>query len=72
MALAGLTYAITRFTIEFLRDDEVGQFGTMLTISQWISIVMFVFSLAFAAWLSTQPMLRPMRRVSKTREPVAV
>jgi|GEM_PF-359477 phosphatidylglycerol:prolipoprotein diacylglycerol transferase len=72
MALAGLTYAITRFTIEFLRDDEVGQFGTMLTISQWISIVMFVFSLAFAAWLSTQPMLRPMPRVSKTREPVAV
>jgi phosphatidylglycerol:prolipoprotein diacylglycerol transferase len=72
MALAGLTYAITRFTIEFLRDDEPGQFGTMLTISQWLSIVMFVFALAFAAWLSRQPLLRPMPRVAKTREPVAV
>jgi phosphatidylglycerol---prolipoprotein diacylglyceryl transferase len=72
IALAGIGYAITRFTIEFLRDDEVGQFGTMLTISQWLSIVMLAVSLVFVAWLSRQPTLRPMPRVAKVREPVAV
>ncbi|HEV8001219.1 MAG TPA: prolipoprotein diacylglyceryl transferase family protein, partial [Planctomycetaceae bacterium] len=58
IALGALTYAITRFTIEFLRDDEVGQFGTSLTISQWLSIGMFIFAVGLAAWLSRQPLLR--------------
>ncbi len=70
IALGAMSYAITRFTIEFLRDDEVGQFGTPFTISQLISIVMFVVGLAFIAWLSRQPMLRPTSRVGKAREPV--
>jgi phosphatidylglycerol:prolipoprotein diacylglycerol transferase len=70
IALGALTYAITRFTIEFLRDDEVGQFGTSLTISQWLSIVMFVFAIAFAAWLSRRPLLRPRRPVPEARRPV--
>jgi phosphatidylglycerol---prolipoprotein diacylglyceryl transferase len=70
IALGAITYAITRFTIEFLRDDEVGQFGTPLTISQWLSIVMFVFALGFVAWLSRQPMLRQASRVPQTHEPV--
>lgn len=30
--------ALTRFLIEFVRGDEFGQFGTSLTISQWISL----------------------------------
>jgi phosphatidylglycerol---prolipoprotein diacylglyceryl transferase len=70
IALGAITYAITRFTIEFLRDDEVGQFGTPLTISQWLSIVMFVFALGFVAWLSRQPMLPQASRVPRAREPV--
>jgi phosphatidylglycerol:prolipoprotein diacylglycerol transferase len=64
IALGALTYSITRFTIEFLRDDEVGQFGTSLTISQWLSMVMFIFAIGLAAWLSRQPLLRrPISRV---------
>jgi phosphatidylglycerol:prolipoprotein diacylglycerol transferase len=71
IALGALTYSITRFTIEFLRDDEVGQFGTSLTISQWLSIVMFIFAVGLAAWLSRQPLLRrPISRVPAARETV--
>jgi phosphatidylglycerol:prolipoprotein diacylglycerol transferase len=70
IALGALTYAITRFTIEFLRDDEVGQFGTSLTISQWLSIVMFLFAIAFAAWLSRRPLLRPKLPAPAGRRPV--
>jgi phosphatidylglycerol:prolipoprotein diacylglycerol transferase len=64
IALGALTYAITRFTIEFLRDDEVAQFGTPFTISQLLSIVMFVFGVGFAVWLSRQPQLRSGPRVA--------
>lgn len=42
-------HSITRFLIEFVRNDEPGQLGTMLTISQWISIAMFVATLIFWA-----------------------
>lgn len=37
-ALGCILYSITRFTIEYLRNDELGQFGTSLTISQWVSL----------------------------------
>jgi len=37
-------YAIMRFLIERLRSDEPGQFGTQLTISQWVSLIVFVVS----------------------------
>ncbi len=37
-ALGCILYSISRFTIESLRDDELGQFGTSLTISQWVCI----------------------------------
>jgi phosphatidylglycerol:prolipoprotein diacylglycerol transferase len=58
LALSAFCYAITRFTIEFLRDDEPPQFGTPFTISQLISIVMFVFAIGFSVWLSRRPLLR--------------
>ena len=32
-------YAISRFFLEAIRRDELGQFGTSLTISQWVSIL---------------------------------
>ena len=51
VALGGLLYPVSRFTIEFLRGDEMGQFGTSLTISQWYCIAMFAVGLVFTAWL---------------------
>jgi phosphatidylglycerol:prolipoprotein diacylglycerol transferase len=32
-------YGISRILEEFIRVDESGQFGTSLSISQWISLV---------------------------------
>jgi len=49
-ALALITYAVTRFTLEILRGDELGQFGTRLTISQWISMGLLAAGLALAVW----------------------
>ncbi|MGN6545096.1 MAG: prolipoprotein diacylglyceryl transferase [Aureliella sp.] len=37
--LAVLLHSVSRFTLELIRSDEGGQFGTSLTIAQWISIV---------------------------------
>lgn len=48
VTLALLTYPITRFLIERLRGDEMGQFGTSLTIAQWISLGMLVGGIALA------------------------
>jgi phosphatidylglycerol:prolipoprotein diacylglycerol transferase len=50
-ATAALTltlYPITRFILEAIRDDEGGLWGTPLTISQWISIL--VLGLATMLW----------------------
>ena len=49
-----VTYPITRFLIEFLRNDE-GVFFAGLTISQNISVALFVAGLAYWAWLLRQP-----------------
>lgn len=72
LALSAFTYAITRFTIEFLRDDEPLQFGTPFTISQLISIVMFVFAIGFSIWLSRQPLLRTNPQLAKSGRAIAV
>lgn len=48
VTLALLTYPITRFLIERLRGDEMGQFGTSLTIAQWISLGMFATGIILA------------------------
>ena len=47
MALALLTYPVTRFVIEYLRGDELGKFNTSLTISQWVSLGLFTFGLIY-------------------------
>lgn len=53
----GLTiYPITRFLIEFIRGDEPGIVG--LTISQWISVVMFSVAICYMAFLSRRPAIR--------------
>lgn len=54
--LAGFAgYALLRFGIEILRSDEPGQFGTQLTISQWVSLVVLAGSLAAWWWLRSRP-----------------
>lgn len=56
VTLALLTYPVTRFFIERLRGDEMGQFGTSLTIAQWISLAMLAGGIGLAT-LRT-PLLR--------------
>lgn len=51
LAIGWIVYPIARFVIEILRNDEVGQFGFDATISQQISIALFVTGIAFAALL---------------------
>jgi phosphatidylglycerol:prolipoprotein diacylglycerol transferase len=51
LALSLLLAPVTRFLIEFVRGDEYGQWGTSLTISQWISLVLFAVGLGLQAYL---------------------
>jgi phosphatidylglycerol:prolipoprotein diacylglycerol transferase len=44
-ALGCILYPITRILIEFVRADEMGQFGTAFTISQWYSVGILCFGL---------------------------
>lgn len=46
------SYAVLRFVLEMVRVDEAGQFGTSLSISQWVSVVVLTFSLIGLAWIS--------------------
>ena len=57
MGLLMITYPVTRFLIEWLRNDE-GVFFAGLTISQNISIVLLVCGLAYWFWLSRLPRTR--------------
>ncbi|MDZ4689644.1 MAG: prolipoprotein diacylglyceryl transferase [Planctomycetaceae bacterium] len=50
--LALLISPLTRFLIEFVRGDEFGQWGTTLTISQWISLGLFATGVAFQVYLA--------------------
>ena len=54
MGLLMIVYPITRFLVEYLRNDEGAFFGG-LTISQNISVALFVAGLAYWAWLLKQP-----------------
>ena len=53
MALLLVTYPVSRFLIEWLRNDE-GAFFAGLTISQNISVGLFAVGLAFWGWLRTR------------------
>ncbi len=55
VALLVLLYPITRFLLEVIRIDESAVFGTGLSISQNISVVLFVLALAFWFYLWNQP-----------------
>ena len=47
-----ILYSAKRIVIEFLRGDELGQFGTMFTISQWISAAIFLGGLVLLLLLN--------------------
>ncbi len=51
LALGCILVAITRFLIEFLRNDEMGQLGTGLTISQLYSLGIFTAGVGLLAYL---------------------
>ena len=70
VALFLITYPITRFLIEQLRNDEVGFIGG-LTISQALSAVFFVFGLAYWAYLRTLPPVRFADTATVVAPPVA-
>jgi phosphatidylglycerol:prolipoprotein diacylglycerol transferase len=50
LALGCILCATTRFLIEFLRNDEMGQLGTRLTISQLISVLVLVAGLGLLVY----------------------
>jgi hypothetical protein len=54
MGMLMVTYPISRFLIEYLRDDE-GAFFAGLTISQNLSVVLLLAGVVFWAWLLRQP-----------------
>ena len=57
MALLMVTYPVTRFLIESLRDDE-GVFLLGMTISQFISALLFPLGLGIWWMLSKRPLGR--------------
>ena len=72
MALLMVTYPVTRFFIETLRDDE-GVFLLGLTISQFISVVLFPCGVALWAYLAFQPKERYAdRTIPIATEPTAI
>jgi phosphatidylglycerol---prolipoprotein diacylglyceryl transferase len=57
MALLMIAYPITRFLVEFFRGDAGGLYAGF-TISQYISLGLFVGGLGFWFWLLRQPLGR--------------
>lgn len=45
------SYAVLRFVLEIVRVDEAGQFNTSLSISQWVSLVVFLLSVMGLVWV---------------------
>jgi phosphatidylglycerol:prolipoprotein diacylglycerol transferase len=52
-----ILYAATRFLLEELRDDEIGRFGTNLTISQIISVLLGILLVGIWFYLQRRPRL---------------
>ncbi len=49
-ALMLILYPIARFLHEIIRRDEAGQFGTQLTISQWVSVATVLLGFLLFGW----------------------
>ena len=52
MMVGFAAYAVLRFGLEIVRVDELGQFGTELSISQIVSLVVFTLALAGGLWIN--------------------
>ncbi|MCM2373399.1 prolipoprotein diacylglyceryl transferase [Aporhodopirellula aestuarii] len=51
-----IAYALLRIVLEWVRVDEAGQFGTSLSISQWVSLVVIIICvIALAMRFRTTP-----------------
>jgi phosphatidylglycerol---prolipoprotein diacylglyceryl transferase len=48
-------HPISRFFLEMIRSDEPGQFGTSLTISQWLSLAILIAAVALWIYIERQP-----------------
>ena len=59
-ALLLVLYPISRFLLEAIRIDESAIFGTGLSISQNISVLLLVAAVAFWFWLWKQPADKPL------------
>ena len=51
MMVGFAAYAVLRFGLEIVRVDELGQFGTELSISQIVSLVVFSLAIAGVLWI---------------------
>ncbi|MGB7347318.1 MAG: prolipoprotein diacylglyceryl transferase family protein [Pirellulaceae bacterium] len=51
MMIGLASYAVLRFVLEIVRVDEAGQFGTVLSISQWVSVIVFSATLIGLVWV---------------------
>jgi phosphatidylglycerol:prolipoprotein diacylglycerol transferase len=54
-ALLITLHPISRFLLELIRMDEPGQFGSSLTISQWLSIALLAAAAAFWLYVERRP-----------------
>ncbi|MEM0925197.1 MAG: prolipoprotein diacylglyceryl transferase family protein [Planctomycetota bacterium] len=54
MLIGFAAYAVVRFVLEIVRVDEAGQFNTTLSISQWVSVVSFIGSVAGLSWIMSR------------------
>ena len=54
-----ITYAVIRIVLEWVRVDEAGQFGTLLSISQWVSLFVIAASLVAMTWVPPTVTLPP-------------
>jgi phosphatidylglycerol:prolipoprotein diacylglycerol transferase len=52
-----LLYPASRLIEEVIRSDELGIFGTPLTVSQWISVLLILVGLGMGWWFSRRPVL---------------
>jgi phosphatidylglycerol:prolipoprotein diacylglycerol transferase len=50
-----IVHPMSRILLEIIRVDEGGQFGTSLTISQWVSIGLMLVGIALLAYVESQP-----------------
>ena len=70
MALLMVTYPVTRFLVESFRGDEGGVVGG-LTVSQAVSVAIFVGGIATWTWLRSRPTGRYLDRRIKASIPLA-